>query len=86
MTIDQLKPNKIVRGPIFHEPVQVIVTVPMGNAVKLVARGVNPSRAYDLILTPDKLASLETWLDTDRSMATRFVPACSRGHASRTGV
>ena len=34
MTVDQLKPNKILRGPIFPEPVEVIVTVPVGNAVK----------------------------------------------------
>ena len=38
MTIDQLKPNKILRGPIFPEPVQVIVTLPMGDPVKLVAK------------------------------------------------
>jgi hypothetical protein len=30
MHIDQLKPNVVVRGPLFPEPVQVIVTVPMG--------------------------------------------------------
>ena len=29
MTFDQLKPNKTLRGPLFAEPVQVIVTVPM---------------------------------------------------------
>jgi hypothetical protein len=27
MTFDQLKPNKILRGPLFAEPVEVIVTV-----------------------------------------------------------
>ena len=40
MILDQLKPNKILRGPLFAEPVEVIVTVPMGAAVKLVGRGV----------------------------------------------
>src|SRR5881409_1352634 len=65
MTIDQLKANKILRGPIFPEPVQVIVTIPMGDAVKLVAKGVNTSRVYEPILTPDNLAALETTPDTE---------------------
>jgi len=33
MNLDQLKPNVIVRGPIFPEPVQVIVSIPMGASV-----------------------------------------------------
>src|SRR6266446_2765917 len=65
MTIDQLKADKILRGPIFPEPVQVIVIIPMGDAVKLVAKGLNTSRVYEPILTPDKLAALETTPDTE---------------------
>lgn len=65
MTIDQLKPNKVLRGPIFPEPVQLIVTIPMGDAVKLVGKGLNTSRVYEVILTPDKLASLETSPETE---------------------
>ena len=38
MKADQLKPNVIVRGPIFPEPVQVITTTPMGDSVKLVGK------------------------------------------------
>jgi len=42
MVLDQLKPNVIVRGPIFPEPVQVIVAIPMGSAsIKLVGKGLN---------------------------------------------
>jgi hypothetical protein len=37
----ELKPNIIVNGPSFPEPVQVIVVVPMGAAVKLIG---NPQR------------------------------------------
>ena len=65
MTIDQLKANKILRGPIFPEAVQVIVTIPMGDAVKLIAKGLNTSRVYEPILTLDKLAELETTPDTE---------------------
>ena len=33
MNAADLKPNKILRGPIFPEPVQIIVCIPMGDAV-----------------------------------------------------
>ena len=54
MTFDQLKPNKILRGPVFAEPVEVIVTMPMGGAVKLVGRGVQTGKVVDIILTEEK--------------------------------
>ena len=38
MKLDDLKANKVLWGPIFPEPVQVIVTIPMGDAVKLVGK------------------------------------------------
>jgi SNF2 family DNA or RNA helicase len=63
MTVDQLKPNKILHGAIFPEPVQVIVVIPMGDAVKLVGKGVNTSRVYEPILTLENLAALETTPD-----------------------
>ena len=44
MLIDELKPNIIVRGPIFPEPVQVIVAIPMGTSVKLVGKGLKRIR------------------------------------------
>ena len=36
MLLEQLKPNIIVRGPIFSEAVQVVVAIPMGSSVKFV--------------------------------------------------
>jgi superfamily II DNA or RNA helicase len=63
MTVDQLKPNKILQGAMFPEPVQVIVVIPMGDAVKLVGKGVNTSRVYEPILTLENLATLETTPD-----------------------
>jgi hypothetical protein len=60
MKLDDLKANKILRGPIFPEPVQVIVTIPMGDAVKLVGKGINTGKVYEPMLTPEKLAELET--------------------------
>src|SRR5213596_2480398 len=65
MKLDELKANKVLRGPIFPEPVQIIVCIPMGDAVKLIAKGLNTSRVYEPILTPDQLAALETTPDTE---------------------
>src|SRR5436309_9849952 len=65
MTIDNLKANKVLRGPIFPEPVQVIVTIPMGSAVKLVAKGLTTGKVYEPVLTPEKLALLETSPDAE---------------------
>jgi len=65
MTRDQLKPNKVLRGPLFAEPVEVLVTVPMGDAVKLIGRGLQSGKAIDIILTDEKLKLLETTPDTE---------------------
>ena len=56
MKAEDLKPNKILRGPIFPEPVQIIICIPMGDAVKLVGKGINTGKVYEPILTPDQLA------------------------------
>lgn len=59
MRLDQLKPNIIVRGAIFPEPVQVIVVVPMGEAVKLIGKGLTSGKVHEPILNAEQLASLE---------------------------
>jgi len=59
MRIDQLKPNVIVRGPILPEPVRVILTVPMGDSVKLVAKGLKTGQVHEPILNPEQVATLE---------------------------
>ena len=50
MNIEELKPNKVLRGPLFPEPVQVIVTVPMNGAVKLVGRGLQSGKVVDAVV------------------------------------
>ena len=55
----QPKPNSIVRGPFFPEPVQVIVILPMGDSVKLVGKGLRSGQVYETILSPEQLALLE---------------------------
>jgi hypothetical protein len=50
MRADQLKPDVIVRGSIFSEPVKVIAVHTMGNAVKLIGQGINTNQVHQPIL------------------------------------
>jgi hypothetical protein len=43
MELDQLKPNLVIRGALFPEPVQVIRTIPLGQSVKLIGQGKDES-------------------------------------------
>lgn len=65
MTTATPNPNSIVRGPVFPEPVQVIVASPRGSSVQIVGRGLNTNQVYDRILTPDQLALLEISPDVE---------------------
>ncbi len=58
MHVDELKPNITVYGPLFPEPVQVIVTLPLGSGVKLVGKGVRSNTVYEPILNGEQLALL----------------------------
>ncbi len=55
----ELKPNYIVRGPMFPEPVRIITTVEMGDSVKLVGEGLTTGRVHQPILTNEQIESLE---------------------------
>lgn len=59
MKINQLKPNIIVRGPIFPEQVQIITTIPMGDSIKLIGKGLKSQKVYEPILNIEQLAKLE---------------------------
>jgi hypothetical protein len=62
---EDIKPNRILRGPLFPEPVQVLVATPMGPAVKLIGKGLQTNKVFELVLTQEKLALLETTPDTE---------------------
>lgn len=48
-----------MRGTIFPEPIQVIVTVPMGDSVKLIGKGSKSGKIYEPILNEEQLSRLE---------------------------
>jgi SNF2 family DNA or RNA helicase len=59
MALPVIPPNSIVRGPFLPEPVEVIITVPMGDSLKLIGRGLNTGMSYDPVLSPIQLTELE---------------------------
>ncbi len=58
MSLAVLKSGCIVRGPIFPEPVQVIVCTPLGDSLKLIGKGLDSGRVYEPVLDVEQLALL----------------------------
>src|SRR5229473_6871253 len=64
MRIEQIKPNVIVRGPLFPEPVQVILSIPMGTSIKLVGKGLVTGQVHEPILDAAQIGILEASPET----------------------
>ena len=60
MIAEELKSGVIVRGPIFPEPVQVIMVTPVGDSLKLIGKGLNSRRVYEPILNAAQLTQLQS--------------------------
>jgi hypothetical protein len=58
MLPEELKQNVTIYGPLFPEPVQVIIAVPMGASVKLVGKGVRSRTVYEPVLSVEQLGQL----------------------------
>ena len=58
MRVDDLRQNVTVYGPLFPEPVQVILAMPLGNSIKLIGKGIRTGKVYEPILSVDQLAQL----------------------------
>ena len=56
---EQIKPNAILRGKFFSEPVKVLVAEAVGNAIKIIGQGLTTNQTYTPILTREQLAQLE---------------------------
>src|SRR6266704_3444091 len=59
MEAPELKPNHIVRGAIFPEPVKILTIVPLGDAIKLIGEGLETGRVHQPILSAEQVAALE---------------------------
>jgi SNF2 family DNA or RNA helicase len=58
MKTEQLKQNTIIQGPIFPEPVQVSMILPMGDTIKVIGKGLKSGKFYDPILTTEQISKL----------------------------
>ncbi len=58
MKRQELKANIIISGPIFPEPIQVMMTHDMGNLVKVIGKGLRTEKFYDPVLDDNQLHSI----------------------------
>ena len=63
--LKQLTSGVEVRGPLFPEPVEVITTIPMGESVKLVAKGLRTGQVHEPILNAAQFSQLTVSLTTE---------------------
>src|SRR5512135_1857428 len=59
MAFPDIPPKAIVRGPFLPEPVEVIVTLPVGTSLRLIGRGLQTGLSYDPVLSADQIALLQ---------------------------
>lgn len=53
-----IRAGSIISGPTLAEPIEVLVTVPMGASLKIIGRGRTTGMTFDPVLTPAQLARL----------------------------
>ncbi len=56
--VEHLVAGAIVTGPLLPEPVEVLTTVPMGSALKLIARGLRTNLTHQPVLDAEQIAQL----------------------------
>ncbi len=61
--MENIKPNSILRGSLFNEPVQVIAVMPLGGSVKIIGTGLKTGMTHQPILTPEQLSTLDVSSD-----------------------
>ncbi|MCG7853630.1 MAG: SNF2-related protein, partial [Methanosarcinaceae archaeon] len=59
MNSDNLKPNTIITGDLFPEPVQIITTIQMGASIKLIAKGMDTLKLYEPVLNAEQIDQLQ---------------------------
>jgi SNF2 family DNA or RNA helicase len=53
-----IKPNTILKGPMFPEPVQVIMSSTVGSSIKLIGKGLKTNQVYDTFLDSNQISKL----------------------------
>jgi len=58
MNAEDLKPGKIIEGPFWKEPVEILSISPLGDALKLRGVGSNTKKFYECILDREKASRI----------------------------
>jgi len=53
MKATAIHPGSTVQGPTLPEPIEVLATVPMGDSLKVIGRGMQTGMTYDPVLSPE---------------------------------
>jgi superfamily II DNA or RNA helicase len=61
----ELKPGAVVRGPVFPEPVEILVVQPLGSDVKITGAGKSSGQVHQRVLTEAQLAHLTASPETE---------------------
>jgi len=61
----ELKPGAVVRGPVFPEPVEILVVQPLGPDVKVTGAGKTSGQVHQRVLTEAQLAHLTASPETE---------------------
>jgi len=56
---DNLKPTVIIRGPLFQEEIKIVAVIPMGDAIKIMGKGLKTGLFYEPVLHDEQLLKLE---------------------------
>lgn len=62
--MEKIKPNVILTGPHFNEPVRVITIQSVGKKLKIIGNGLNSGLIHQPILNAEQIATLEITSDT----------------------
>lgn len=57
--------GRIIRSPLLPEPVEVLAVAPLGDALKVIGRGLSSGQSYDPVLSPEQLAQLTISADRE---------------------
>jgi len=54
----KLKPSVIIRGPMFPEPIEIVLIEPLNNSIKIIGRGIDSNSFYQPVLSEKDLHNL----------------------------
>ena len=65
MPTNNIKQNSIVSGAVFPEPIEVLLSEPKGDSLKITGRGLKTGQVHVRILSPEQVNTLEVSPETE---------------------